>query len=143
LVNRQPEFVATDLGFSAYQLVGLALDEASTPTVRARDSTRVGMLYAPSGLPHSLHGWRACLAGIRVASITDILEDHTLTVPQRAAVINISLLLLTVSVAMNAVGATPVAAAISWNSTPSIDANPQRLWDWEHPQFLAWAQHDS
>jgi hypothetical protein len=80
---------------------------------------------------------------LTILGVKAFLEDQTLTMRQRAAVINISLLLLTVSVAMNAVGATSVTAAISWNSTPSIDANPQRLWDWEHPQFLAWAQQDS
>jgi hypothetical protein len=80
---------------------------------------------------------------LTILGVKAFLEDQWLTMPERAAVTSIGLLLLTISVAMNAVGAMSVAAAISWNSNPSIDANPERVWDWEHPQFLAWAQRDS
>ena len=47
-----------------------------------------------------------------------------------------SALLLT-SVAINARGAADSATA-RWNVTPvNVDEHPERLWDWEHPQFLA------
>ena len=47
-----------------------------------------------------------------------------------------SALLLT-SVAINARGAADSATA-RWNITPvNVDEHPERLWDWEHPQFLA------
>jgi hypothetical protein len=47
-----------------------------------------------------------------------------------------SALLLT-SVAINARGAADSATA-RWNVTPvNVDEHPERLWDWQHPQFLA------
>jgi len=47
-----------------------------------------------------------------------------------------SALLLT-SVAINARGAADSATA-RWNITPvNVDEHPERLWDWQHPQFLA------
>jgi len=40
-------------------------------------------------------------------------------------------------VAINARGAADSATA-RWNITPvNVDEHPERLWDWEHPQFLA------
>jgi hypothetical protein len=50
------------------------------------------------------------------------------------------MLLLIASVAMNAPGALSESANM-WNATPNIDTHPERLWDWRHPQFLAWTRN--
>lgn len=45
--------------------------------------------------------------------------------------------LLLLSVTINALGATEHATWL-WNSRPiNVDENPDRVWDWRHPQFLA------
>jgi hypothetical protein len=59
---------------------------------------------------------------------------------EHSVVVSVGLAVLIVSVAMNAVGAFSSAAAIDWNDHPPINAYPERVWDWEHPQFLAWLQ---
>jgi hypothetical protein len=47
------------------------------------------------------------------------------------------ILLAICSIWINAQGATAIASW-TWNSEPNdIDRNPQRLWDWHRPQFLA------
>ncbi len=46
-------------------------------------------------------------------------------------------LLLLMSVTINALGATSHATWL-WNSRPvNVDQQPDRVWDWKHPQFLA------
>jgi hypothetical protein len=94
-----------------------------------------GGSYGPRLLVDTIP-WFLVLA---VLGVKAFLDDQRLSVPERAAVISIGLLLLTVSVAMNAVGAMS-ASATSWSQKRSIDVNPQQVWDWGHPQFLAWAQ---
>jgi len=94
-----------------------------------------GGAYGPRLLMDTIP-WFVVLA---VSGFTAFLNDHRLTMPKRAAVISVGLLLLTLSVAMNAVGAMSVSAN-RWSIKRSVDTNPQRVWDWEHPQFLAWAQ---
>ncbi|MDQ3667744.1 MAG: DUF2079 domain-containing protein [Acidobacteriota bacterium] len=49
----------------------------------------------------------------------------------------IGALLLLLSVTINALGATSHATWL-WNSRPvNVDQEPDRVWDWKHPQFLA------
>jgi hypothetical protein len=74
-----------------------------------------------------------------ILGVKAFLNDQGLTVLETSTVISVALMLITISVAMNAVGAMSKSAA-SWNDQPSIDLNPQRLWDYRHPQFLAWAE---
>jgi small basic protein len=46
-------------------------------------------------------------------------------------------LLLVISVGINARGAMSGATAV-WNQKPvNVDEQPERVWDWRHPQFLA------
>jgi hypothetical protein len=68
-----------------------------------------------------------------------ILGLKAATTP-RPAMIWAAAALLTLSVSFNAFGALSWSSA-TWNIQPSIDATPQRAWDWKHPQFLAWMQH--
>lgn len=50
-------------------------------------------------------------------------------------------LLLLLSVTINALGATSHATWL-WNSRPiNVDQQPDRVWDWRHPQFLAKWDH--
>lgn len=50
---------------------------------------------------------------------------------------SVGALLLLLSVTINALGATSHATWL-WNSRPvNVDQNPDRVWDWRHPQFLA------
>jgi hypothetical protein len=59
---------------------------------------------------------------------------------QYSAVIVGALALSGLSIAINGVGAWSTAA-MNWNGSPTnIDQNPERLWDWHHPQFLAWRE---
>lgn len=74
-------------------------------------------------------------------SIKPFLEDRQLTMQECAAVISAAILLLILSVAMNSVGALS-SSAVDWNGSVADCSipNPQQLWEWQHPQFLAWAQ---
>jgi hypothetical protein len=50
-------------------------------------------------------------------------------------------ILLVVSLTINALGATSHATWL-WNSRPiDVDKQPDRVWDWKHPQFLAKWDH--
>ena len=50
---------------------------------------------------------------------------------------SVGVLLLLLSVTINALGATSHATWL-WNSRPvNVDQQPDRVWDWKHPQFLA------
>lgn len=62
------------------------------------------------------------------------------TARPRPAMIWTAAALLALSVSVNAVGALSWSSA-TWNAQPSIDAAPERAWDWKRPQFLAWMQH--
>jgi hypothetical protein len=54
---------------------------------------------------------------------------------------SIGALLLLLSVTINALGATSHATWL-WNSRPvNVDQDPDRVWDWKHPQFLATWDH--
>lgn len=49
----------------------------------------------------------------------------------------LGMILLAISILIHARGAMSQATWL-WNSQPvSVDARPERLWDWRHPQFLA------
>jgi hypothetical protein len=61
--------------------------------------------------------------------------------PRRALEASVGTLLLLLSVTINALGATSHATWL-WNSRPvNIDQDPERVWDWKHPQFLATWDH--
>jgi hypothetical protein len=50
---------------------------------------------------------------------------------------SVAMVLLLLSVTINALGATERATWL-WNVTPvNVDLQPDRVWDWRHPQFLA------
>ncbi|MCM3901400.1 MAG: hypothetical protein ND866_06820 [Pyrinomonadaceae bacterium] len=54
---------------------------------------------------------------------------------------SVGVLLLLLSMTINALGATSHATWL-WNSRPvNVDQNPDRVWDWRHPQFLATWDH--
>ncbi len=61
--------------------------------------------------------------------------------PRRRLEAAVGALLLLLSVTVNALGATSHATWL-WNSRPvNVDQDPDRVWDWKHPQFLATWDH--
>lgn len=95
-----------------------------------------GGSYGPRDLLDAIP-WFVLLTALGLKAF---LEERQLSMPECSAVISVALLLLVLSVAMNAVGALSTAAALEWNQNPPIDSHLDRLWDWQHPQFLAWLQ---
>jgi hypothetical protein len=94
-----------------------------------------GGSYGPRDLLDSIP-WFVLLA---IVGFRAFLTDPRLTMYGCAATVSFAWLLLLVSVGMNAAGAVS-SASIDWNLSPSINEHPERVWDWEHPQFLAWVQ---
>ncbi len=91
-----------------------------------------GWSYGPRLLTETIP-WFVLLSILGVRALIDNSEWGY----ERFAVIGVAAALLFVSVAINAVGAFSQAAN-DWNGKPNIDFYYQRLWDWRHPQFLAW-----
>jgi hypothetical protein len=77
---------------------------------------------------------------LTILGLSSFLSDPQPNRQERSTVMVAACLFLFVSVAMNAVGAWSSSAAIDWNDHPPINSHPERVWDWEHPQFLAWGQ---
>jgi hypothetical protein len=75
---------------------------------------------------------------LTILSAKAFLDDQRLSIQERSAVVSVALFLLVLSVAMNAVGALSWSAAVSWNERPPINSHPERIWDWQDPQFMAW-----
>jgi hypothetical protein len=94
-----------------------------------------GWSYGPRLLVETVP-WLALLT---ILGIKAFLDDADLTRNARTVFIGAAVLLLTLSVTMNAAGALSRLPG-RWNATPDIDTHPERLWDWTHPQFLAWLQ---
>jgi hypothetical protein len=91
-----------------------------------------GWSYGPRLLIETVP-WFVLLA---ILGVRTFLDKPVLSY-QRFALVGVAAALLFVSVAINAVGAFSQAAN-DWNGVPNIDFNPERVWDWRHPQFLAW-----
>jgi hypothetical protein len=94
-----------------------------------------GWSYGPRDLAETIP-WLVLLA---ILGVRAFIDDTNLTMRECAAVISIAMLLATASVAINSPGALSYAAN-AWNTLPIVDYTPERLWDWQHPQFLAWIQ---
>jgi hypothetical protein len=94
-----------------------------------------GWSYGPRDLVETVP-WLALLT---ILGAKPFMADCQLTVNRRAMLMGAMALLLTASVTMNAPGALSRSAGL-WNVKPNIDSHPDRLWDWRHPQFLAWLQ---
>jgi len=93
-----------------------------------------GWSYGPRLVAEAVP-WFALIA---ILGVRAWLDDLQLTMTQRAIQIGAAALLLIVSTIMNAPGAL-FHASTDWNGKPNlIDAHSERLWDWRHPQFLAW-----
>jgi hypothetical protein len=93
-----------------------------------------GWSYGPRLLVETVP-WFSLLA---ILGIKAFLDDSHITANRRAMRLAIAGLLLIVSIMMNVPGALS-PAGMEWNGKPNlIDAHPERLWDWRHPQFLAW-----
>ncbi len=94
-----------------------------------------GGSYGPRLLIETIP-WFVLLATLGVRALID---DQQLTIPERSAIISVALLLLVVSAAMNTVGAVSWST-VFWNKEAvDCSARPQQVWDWQHPQFMAWA----
>jgi len=92
-----------------------------------------GWSYGPRDLVETVP-WFALLTILGIKAFLDAPQSK---VRERAIFIAAAMLLLTVSVMMNALGALS-RPTFDWNASPNIDEHPDRLWDWRHPQFLAW-----
>ncbi len=55
---------------------------------------------------------------------------------RRSSVARLGLALMVLAIAINGWGAVSWTAN-SWSKEVGIDARPERVWDWRHPQFLA------
>ena len=111
---------------------------AITPTIAMLASYVIwwiGYNYGPRDLA-DIVPWLVLLA---ILGIRAFLDDPHLSMQESSAVISIAVVLLTISILMNAPGALS-ASATKWNEVPPLEYHPERLWDWEHPQWLAWAQ---
>ncbi len=95
-----------------------------------------GWSYGPRDLG-DIVPWLVLLA---ILGMRAFLDDPRLTMHECSALISAGILLAAISVAMNAPGALS-PSALSWNAVPNVDDHPDRLWDWQHPQWLAWAQN--
>lgn len=108
---------------------------ASTIAVLASYSIWWGWSYGPRDLADTVP-WFVLLA---ILGVRAFIDDSRLGMRECSAVVSAAILLLTISVAMNAPGALS-SSANAWNVLPLVDYHPERLWDWQHPQFLAWMQ---
>ncbi|MBV8135050.1 MAG: hypothetical protein JO121_05300 [Deltaproteobacteria bacterium] len=52
------------------------------------------------------------------------------------SLVSLGLFLICVGIAINGIGAISREAG-SWNEQEDIDAHPERVWDWHHPQFFS------
>jgi hypothetical protein len=94
-----------------------------------------GHSYGPRDLAETIP-WFSLLA---ILGIKAFLEDLDLSASRRRILIGTAVLLLMVSITMNAQSALSWSGE-NWNGAPEIDFHSDRLWDWRHPQFLAWLQ---
>jgi hypothetical protein len=94
-----------------------------------------GWSYGPRDLG-DIVPWLVLLTSLGMSAF---LNDPHLTMYEYTAVVSAGLVLATLSIAINAPGALSVSA-VTWNATPNVDEHPERLWDWQHPQWLAWVR---
>lgn len=76
---------------------------------------------------------------LTIMGLRSFLDDSRLTVRERRTVIAAGMLLLVISIAMNAPGALS-SSSMDWNAVRHVDEHLDLLWDWRHPPFLAWMQ---
>jgi hypothetical protein len=117
-------------------LLALAAIFATSMTLASCRIWWGGWSYGPRDLVETVP-WFALLA---ILGIRAFLDDSRVPTPRRTIAISAAALLLILSVITNAPGALSPSAGW-WNARPDIDTHPERLWDWGHPQFLAWLQH--
>ncbi len=94
-----------------------------------------GWSYGPRLLADAVP-WLTLLA---ILGLRAFLDDRHITARSYRAAVAIAVVLVTISVAMNAPGALS-SSAMDWNGLRHIDEHLERLWDWRHPPFLAWMQ---
>jgi hypothetical protein len=81
--------------------------------------------------------WFALLAILGLAARSDLRRSDPHAPRSGRLEAAIGMVLLLVSVLMNALGAVTITGK-DWNGTPlSLDSHRERLWDWRHAQFLA------
>jgi hypothetical protein len=95
-----------------------------------------GWSYGPRDLGDTVP-W---LVMLTILGMSAFLDDPRITIHECSAVISAALISAALSVAINVPGALSLSA-LSWNAAPNIDEHPERLWDWQHPQWLAWEQN--
>jgi hypothetical protein len=95
-----------------------------------------GGSYGPRLLSEALP-WFVLLA---VLGVRAFIDDQRLTMSGRWKIIWISVLLLIISMGMNAVGAVSWSG-LAWNKELSdCRTNPRQIWEWKNPQFMAWVK---
>lgn len=77
------------------------------------------------------------LAGVQAYRSSGIGQASRSGILRRRIEAALGSTLLLLSITINALGATSHATWL-WNSRPvNVDQDPNRVWDWRHPQFLA------
>jgi hypothetical protein len=91
-----------------------------------------GWSYGPRELSDTI----PFFALLAIVGCKAFLADHSVSAARRIAVVALGIVLVVLSVAVNAPGALS-DNAFAWNAWADVDYYPERLWDWSHAQFLA------
>ncbi len=91
-----------------------------------------GWSYGPRELTDTIPFY----ALLAILGCRAFLDDSSIGLHRASATIAAGLVLLILSVVMNAPGALS-GAANAWNAWAHLEEHPDRLWDWSHAQFLA------
>jgi hypothetical protein len=95
-----------------------------------------GWSYGPR-FSTGLVPWFAMLAVVGLSARAVAIGAQVVPARRRRTELALGAALLAISIVMNGIGANSRRAA-GWNAEPvNIDAHPERIWDWRHPQFLA------
>ncbi len=121
-----------DLKHKRLAIVALAVIGANLTVVSMLMLWWGGWSYGPRELTDTIPFY----ALLAMLGCRAFLDDTSISLQRAAATIAAGLVLLMLSVVMNAPGALS-GAANAWNAWAHLEEHPDRLWDWSHAQFLA------
>ncbi len=126
------------LPFQRLVILSLAIVTAHLIIVSSHSPWYGGHCYGPR-YSTGIVPWFFLLAlgGVQAYRLSGINQASRGKTVRRRMEGSVGAVLLLFSVTLNALGATSHATWL-WNSRPTnVDVNPDRVWDWRHPQFLA------
>jgi hypothetical protein len=95
-----------------------------------------GFSYGPRFMIETVP-WLTCLAALGIGAWREAWRHAAVSRREHVATAAFGAWLLILAVAIHARGATAMATH-RWNDLPvSVDVQPERVWDWHDPQFLA------